>query len=50
MIKHRESGHMQLKAWRGARSDDRQWPGGLKRGVILPWQGIPRDEWEAEYE
>lgn len=36
--------------WRGARSDDREWPGGLRRGTLLPWEPISGDEWEALYE
>lgn len=36
--------------WRGARSDDREWPGGLRRGTLLPWEPISEDEWEALYE
>jgi replicative DNA helicase len=36
--------------WRGARSDDREWPGGLRRGAILPWEPISEGEWSALYE
>lgn len=50
MAKHRGSGHMKLTTWRGHRSDDRAWPGGLRRGSLLPWQPIPQDEWDARYE
>ena len=49
MVKHRASGNMLLKNWRGHRSDDRVWPVGLRRGNVLPWQGIMADEWEALY-
>jgi len=46
MIHHR-SKPVQIKHWRGARSDDREWPGGLRRGQVLPWVPISQDEWEA---
>lgn len=36
--------------WRGARSDDREWPGGLRRGTVLPWEPVSEDEWSALYE
>jgi replicative DNA helicase len=41
---------VQIKHWRGARSDDRTWPGGLRRGGdVLPWMPISEDEYEALY-
>jgi replicative DNA helicase len=46
MIRHRNTGHIELKNWRGHRSDDRQWPAALRRGSVLPWQPIMADEWE----
>lgn len=49
MVRHRASGNILLKNWRGHRSDDRTWPVGLRRGSVLPWQGIMADEWEALY-
>jgi hypothetical protein len=49
MVKDRASGNIILKNWRGHRSDDRTWPVGLRRGNVLPWQGIMADEWEALY-
>ena len=49
MVRHRQSGNILLKNWRGHRSDDREWPIGLRRGSVLPWVGIMRDEWEALY-
>lgn len=49
MVRHRASGNILLKNWRGHRSDDRVWPVGLRRGNVLPWQGIMADEWEALY-
>ena len=49
MVRHRASGNILLKNWRGHRSDDRLWPTGLRRGSVLPWQGIMADEWEALY-
>lgn len=49
MVRHRASGNILLKNWRGHRSDDRVWPTGLRRGNVLPWQGIMADEWEALY-
>ena len=49
MVRHRGSGNILLKNWRGHRSDDRTWPVGLRRGNVLPWQGIMADEWEALY-
>ena len=49
MVRHNKSGHIQLKNWRGHRSDDRSWPAGLRRGSVLPWQPIMEDEWEAQY-
>jgi len=49
MVRHRQSGNILLKNWRGHRSDDRVWPTGLRRGTVLPWQGIMADEWEALY-
>lgn len=49
MVRHRASGNIVLKNWRGHRSDDRTWPVGLRRGSVLPWQGIMADEWEALY-
>lgn len=49
MVKHRATGNMLLKNWRGHRSDDREWPVALRRGSVLPWQGIMADEWEALY-
>lgn len=48
MVKH-SSGSVELKNWRGHRSDDRHWPAGLRRGTVLPWQPIPVDQWEAQY-
>ena len=47
MNKDRVSGYTRLKAWRGHRSDDRQWPVALRRGEAFPWQAIQADEWEA---
>lgn len=41
---------VQIKHWRGARSDDRVWPAGLKRGDVLPWVPISDEEWQALYE
>ena len=49
MVKHRESGAIQLKPWRGMRSDDRLWPAGMRRGPLLPWQMIDIAEWEERY-
>ena len=49
MVRHNQSGNIQLKNWRGHRSDDRNWPAGLRRGSVLPWQPIMADEWEALY-
>lgn len=49
MVRHNQSGNIQLKNWRGHRSDDRQWPAGLRRGSVLPWQPIMVDEWEVLY-
>jgi len=49
MVRHNQSGNIQLKNWRGNRSDDRQWPAGLRRGSVLPWQPIMMDEWEVLY-
>jgi len=49
MVRHNQSGNIQLKNWRGHRSDDRQWPAGLRRGSVLPWQPIMADEWEVLY-
>ena len=49
MVRHRQSGNILLKNWRGHRSDDRVWPVGLRRGSVLPWQGIMADEWEVLY-
>jgi replicative DNA helicase len=40
---------VRIKHWRGARSDDRTWPAGLKRGASLPWVPIGVDEWDALY-
>jgi len=50
MIRDRASGNIELKNWRGDRSDDRQWPAGLRRGSVLPWQPIMAEEWEALYD
>lgn len=47
MVRHNHSGNIQLKNWRGHRSDDRNWPAGLRRGSVLPWQPIMADEWEV---
>lgn len=49
MVRHNQSGNIQLKNWRGNRSDDRNWPAGLRRGTVLPWQPIMSDEWEVLY-
>jgi len=49
MVKHRASGAVQLKPWRGMRSDDRLWPAGMRRGPLLPWQMIDIAEWEERY-
>ena len=49
MVRHKQSNNIELKNWRGNRSDDRQWPAGLRRGSVLPWQPIMNDEWEALY-
>lgn len=49
MVRHNQSGNIQLKNWRGHRSDDRNWPAGLRRGSVLPWQPIMSDEWEVLY-
>jgi hypothetical protein len=49
MVRHNQSGNIQLKNWRGHRSDDRNWPAGLRRGTVLPWQPIMSDEWEVLY-
>ena len=49
MVRHNQSGNIQLKNWRGHRSDDRNWPAGLRRGSVLPWQPIMADEWEVLY-
>ena len=40
---------VKMTTWRGARSDDRFWPAGLKRNGVLPWSPIMPDEWEALY-
>jgi DnaB-like helicase N terminal domain/AAA domain len=40
---------VELRPWRGARSDDRDWPGGLRRGTLVPWMPISADEWAARY-
>jgi replicative DNA helicase len=47
MVRHRATGHIELKNWRGHRSDDRLWPAALRRGSVLPWQPIMPDEWEV---
>jgi len=49
MVKHKPSGAVQLKPWRGMRSDDRLWPAGMRRGPLLPWQMIDIAEWEERY-
>jgi replicative DNA helicase len=49
MVHHRDK-PVQIKHWRGARSDERDWPGGLRRGEVLPWVPISLDEWNARYE
>jgi RecA-family ATPase len=38
---------VKMTTWRGARSDDRFWPAGLKRNGVLPWSPIMQDEWEV---
>tara|TARA_R110000823_G_scaffold154116_2_gene285002 strand:- start:2381 stop:3595 length:1215 start_codon:yes stop_codon:yes gene_type:complete len=40
---------VKMTTWRGARSDDRFWPAGLKRNGVLPWSPIMSDEWEVLY-
>lgn len=40
---------VELKHWRGMRTDDRTWPGGLRRGVTVPWQPIPQEMWDEFY-
>ena len=40
---------VELKHWRGARSDDRTWPAGMRRGAGIPWVPISDDEWQAVY-
>lgn len=40
---------VRIKHWRGARSDDRTWPAGLKRGNVIPWEPISEDEYDALY-
>lgn len=49
MVHHRDK-PVQIKHWRGARSDDRVWPAGMRRGGVLPWMPIGEDEWNARYE
>jgi replicative DNA helicase len=50
MIPRRDhKGVAEVKHWRGARSDDRIWPAGLRRSGTLPWAAIPAEEWEAVY-
>lgn len=49
MVRHKQSNNIELKNWRGHRSDDRHWPAGLRRGSVLPWQPIMNDEWEVLY-
>lgn len=48
MMHHRDK-PVQIKHWRGARSDDREWPGGLRRGEILPWVPISKEYWDTMY-
>jgi len=51
MIPRRDHrGVTEIKHWRGARSDDRIWPAGLRRGSTLPWMAIASDEWDAVYD
>jgi len=50
MIPRRDhKGVVEIKHWRGARSDDRVWPAGLRRSAVMPWSAIPEDEWEARF-
>jgi replicative DNA helicase len=49
MVRH-SSGAVELKNWRGHRSDDRLWPAGLRRGTVLPWTPITAEQWAAEYD
>jgi hypothetical protein len=46
---HSRDKPVQIKHWRGARSDDREWPGGLRRGGAIPWTPITQDAWDAQY-
>lgn len=48
MIHHRHR-PVQIKHWRGARSEGRDWPAGLRRGQVLPWVPISLDEWDTLY-
>jgi len=51
MIPRRDhKGVIEIKHWRGARSDDRVWPSGLRRSGTLPWQAISDEEWETRYQ
>lgn len=40
---------LRVKHWRGARSDDREWPAGLRRGNVIPWEPISEGEYDALY-
>jgi hypothetical protein len=42
-------GIIELVPFRGARDDSVEWPRGLRRGVLLPWEPISNDEFEARY-
>jgi replicative DNA helicase len=42
-------GVIELVPFRGARDDSVEWPKGLKRGTLLPWEPIAADHWEAVY-
>lgn len=42
-------GVIELVPFRGARDDSVEWPRGLRRGNVLPWEPISNDEFEARY-
>ena len=40
---------VELVPFRGSRDDSVEWPKGLRRGGVMPWDPIFADEWDARY-
>lgn len=46
---HDGSRLLRVKAWRGDRATDRQFPVAMRQGDVFPWVPVHQDEWDAVY-